>query len=518
MASKTLFQSQYGSIVPPADARNEASGLAYGLPPKQALAQYASTGCLNQTFYASDADQLAKVLMLCETMDSLFIAKLAIHARQHAFMKDMPALLCAVLATRDGELLERVFDRVIDNGKMLRNFVQILRSGVTGRKSLGSRPKRLVRAWLEGRSSDQLFRASLGRSPSLADVVKMVHPKPSSDEKRAFYGYLLGREHSTDLLPVTVRRFEAYKSGQSKGLPDVPFQFLTALSLGRAEWTQIARQAPWQMTRMNLNTFNRHGVFDDQKMVTLVAKRLRDRKLIAQSKVFPYQIMTAYMNQVGLPREICDALHTALEISTMNIQKLPGKVYICLDVSGSMHSSVSGYRQGSTSKVSCVDVASLIAASIVRKNPSAEVIAFHDAATAVRLEPRDTIMTNARMLRRLPSGGTRCSAPLALLNQRQARGDLVIYVSDNESWIDTSDARAWNNGTAVMREWVKFKLRNVDARMVCIDIQPYGTTQAPDRQDILNIGGFSDQVFKAIRGFARNDAQSWVDQIEKIAI
>ena len=27
--------------------------------------------------------------------------------------------------------------------------------------------------------------------------------------------------------------------------------------------------------------------------------------------------------------------------------------------------------------------------------------------------------------------------------------------------------------------------------MVCIDIQPYGSTQAPDRDDILNVGGFS---------------------------
>jgi len=31
--------------------------------------------------------------------------------------------------------------RVINNGKMLRNFVKIVRSGVAGRKSLGTAPK-----------------------------------------------------------------------------------------------------------------------------------------------------------------------------------------------------------------------------------------------------------------------------------------------------------------------------------------------------------------------------------------
>ena len=40
-------------------------------------------------------------------------------------MKDMPALLAAILAVRDLELLAQVFPRVIDSGKMLRNFVQI---------------------------------------------------------------------------------------------------------------------------------------------------------------------------------------------------------------------------------------------------------------------------------------------------------------------------------------------------------------------------------------------------------
>ena len=57
-------------------------------------------------------------------------------------MKDMPALLLAVLSAKSPALLAQVFARVIDNGRMLRNFVQILRSGAVGRKSLGSRRRR----------------------------------------------------------------------------------------------------------------------------------------------------------------------------------------------------------------------------------------------------------------------------------------------------------------------------------------------------------------------------------------
>lgn len=34
------------------------------------------------------------------------------------------------------------------------------------------------------------------------------------------------------------------------------------------------------------------------------------------------------------------------------------------------------------------------------------------------------------------------------------------------------------------------------------DLQPYATTQAVEREDILNIGGLSDQVFDVISEFA----------------
>ena len=93
MANKTLFQSKRGSLVPAANAVNEAGGRAYRLEPKQALAQYAITGCLNSTFYASAETQLQQVLDLCKKVDASFIAKTAVYCRQQGFMKDTPALL-----------------------------------------------------------------------------------------------------------------------------------------------------------------------------------------------------------------------------------------------------------------------------------------------------------------------------------------------------------------------------------------------------------------------------------------
>src|SRR5689334_15908984 len=148
MANKAIFQRMVGKSIPKTDAINFEFAPAYKLSPKQTLAQYAATACFNRTFYADAELQLKGVLDTCASVDSEFIARTAVYARQHSFMKDMPALLCAVLASRDLRLHESVFEKVIDDMKMLRNYVQILRSGVVGRKSLGSAPKRLVRRWL----------------------------------------------------------------------------------------------------------------------------------------------------------------------------------------------------------------------------------------------------------------------------------------------------------------------------------------------------------------------------------
>jgi 60 kDa SS-A/Ro ribonucleoprotein len=519
MANKTLFKSLIGKLIPAADAINDERAPAYALSPKHQLAQYAATGCLNTTFYATADEQLAQVLELCAEIDAEFIAKTAVFCRERGFMKDMPALLCAVLSVKDRELLTRVFPRVIDNAKMLRNFVQIMRSGAVGRKSLGSAPKRLVREWLDARDPAALFKANVGQDPSMTDIVKMVHPKPKDAAREALFGYFIGRDFAFDALPEVARNFEAFKKGESRDVPDVPFQMLTALELGTAEWTAIARRAPWQMTRMNLNTFARHGVFGQSGMTELIADRLRDPRAIAKARVFPYQLMVAYTManaNADIPKEVCDALQDAMEIAIANVPSIEGKVYVCPDVSGSMSSPVTGYRKGATTAVRCIDVAALVAAAVLRKNPRVEVLPFECDVVKVDLNSRDSVMTNAAKLAAVGGGGTNCSAPLALLNRRTAKGDLVIFISDYESWVDAGGGR----GTATMREWNVFKQRNPNARLACIDVQPHRTVQAVEREDILNVGGFSDQVFEVISEFARGElnADHWIGVIESVAL
>ncbi len=515
MANTTLFQSIKNRLTK-TDTYNEAGGIAYTLTPKQQLAQLAATGCLNNTYYADAQSQLDQVLKLAENLDAEFIAKTAVYARQKGFMKDMPALLLAVLAQKDVNMLARVFDQVVDNGKMLRNFAQIIRSGVVGRKSFGNRPKKLMQTWLLTATEKQLLNAAVGNSPSLADVVKMVHPKPREAWRAAWFAWLIGKPYDREALPPITRAFEDYKQSREGELPNVPFQMLTALDLNSCDWAEIARNGSWQQVRQNLNTFLRHEVFAKSKNIKMVAEKLRDETAIARAHVLPYQLLTAYQatsNQ--MPFEIREALQDAMETAVQNVPAIQGKVVVCPDVSGSMHSSVTGHRGSATSKTRCIDIAALVSAAMLRTNPQARVIPFEQITVNVKLNPRDSIMTNAEKLANIGGGGTACSAPLAMLNREKADVDLVVIVSDNESWADES--QGWGATTSLMKEWDILKRRCPEAKLVCLDIQPYTRAQARNRHDILNIGGFSDQVFTLIGSFAKQGmgADFWVEEIEK---
>ncbi len=517
MANKSLFASSPGSLPPETDALNEAGGRAYTLPPRQALAQLAATGCLNSTWYASESEQLSAVLALCETLEPEFVARTALFCRRRGHMKDMPALLAAILATRAPELLEAIFDRVIDDARMLRSFVQILRSGTTGRKSLGTRPRNLVRRWLDSRDDDAVFRAAVGASPSLADLLRMVHPRPATPSREALYGYLLHRPHDAARLPALVQQFGQFKKTLQAPMPDVPFQMLTALPLTDEHWAGIAASAGWQMTRMNLNTFARHGVFQRPGLTETIAARLRDPGEVAGARVFPYQLMVASSRVNGdVPVEVRQALQDALELTLDAVPAVEGQVHVLIDVSSSMSAPASGYRRGATTVVRCIDVAALLAAALLRRSRQVRVLPFSDELKPIELDPRDSVVANAQKLAALGGGGTCCSLPLRHLNAAGAPGDLVIFVSDNQSWMDGARGRA----TESLHEWAVFRERNPAARLACLDLQPYVTTQLPDRPDILNIGGFSDRVFELLGAFAAGslDPGHWVGEIERVVL
>lgn len=517
MANKTLFKSVKTLVQVKANPKkwaeivNEAGGAAFSFPDKQALSQFAVTGTFNGVFYASAEDQLEAVKKLVDKVDSKFIAKLAVYAHTSAFMKDMPAYLLAVLhARQENVLLSQVFNKVVSTFKMLSNFVQIVRSGVTGRKSFGTATKNLIKHWLSNKSPMQIFNGSIGLSnPSVSDIIKMVHPNGGVGPQAAMYAYIAetrGYEAKMELLPEDIQLFEQMKKGvKTDKVPNIPFRALTNIALSSEAWMDIARNMPFNTLRQNLNMLGKRGIYENHEWLKEIAAKVAE----ADGNVFPYQLFTTYQNTTDLPSEISNALQDAAEIATVNVPQFgDGDVIVFVDVSGSMSSSVTGYRPGvPQSKTSCVDVAGLMASCVLRQNKNAEVVLFDTSVHNAKLNPRDSIMTNAKAISCFGGGGTDLACAMRYANQKKATAKTLIYVSDNCSWA----GGRW--GT--VGEWLTYKNRVPKAKLINIDIQSYAHSQVPDTKDVMNIGGFSDAIWPAIVGFISGDGADFVSTIEE---
>ena len=153
---------------------------AYALRREHALAQYAATGCLNATFYATAREQLDAVLELCDAgRAGVRRARRRSTARERGYMKDMPALLlAALLARRTRRCCERVFDRVIDDGEDAAQL-RADRALGRGRPQVARLAAEAAGAALARRAHRRgsCSRASVGNAPSLADVVQDGAPE-----------------------------------------------------------------------------------------------------------------------------------------------------------------------------------------------------------------------------------------------------------------------------------------------------------------------------------------------------
>ena len=545
IANKSLFASLTSRLTR-TNAVNEAGGRAYKLEPKHALAQVAATGTFGNAFYSTAETQFDEVLKLIDDVDdNQYLSKLALYAREKAFMKDMPAALLVALSVRDTELMHRVFDRVVDNGRVLRTVFQMIRSGQfknkagKGRVGLSSSVQRAFQRWLNTASVGKLLSGSIGNDPSLRDILRMARPTPKDNARRAMFGWLTDKDvekwaPATEAdLPVEVQSLIAYRNSESEeaqvliagGLDNVRWDLLSDAAKGPKVWATLARKMGPQALRMNLNTLLRHDVLATSAMVDYVADRIADESEIRRSKQFPYQYFAAYLNaDDNVPQKIKTALHKAAEIACGNVPKLPGPVVIGLDTSGAMSCAVTGHRgRGATSKMRCIDVAALFAAAILRRNPESVVIPFDTSAYDAKIDPNDSILSIAERLAEYGGGGTDCSLPLVSANQKYPKHRFagIVLVSDNESWIGTGR----HGSTAVMTAWEIFvaNQRNLAGKeatpkLVNIDLQPYQTVQACERSDIMNIGGFSDSVFNVISAFLADNNQRFVSEVEAIEL
>jgi 60 kDa SS-A/Ro ribonucleoprotein len=531
---------------------NKSGGAAVATGSQHSLAQFILTGTFGATFacrperfdVADESGVVSQVINLATdpACDAVYLGKLALFSHEYGRMRDMTALLLAVIGRFHADVFRRVIaynsSRIL-NAPIIRKMVQVFRSGKLGSKSIPHCARRAITTWLNCQHPNRVARGAVGNSPSLGDVVKMVHPRPDGPEREALFAWLTGQDSEkwlTKDAPTIIHKIEAWKNKvrDEDGdliVPKTDFRLLAGAGLDAEQRRAIARSSNLVQTIRSLQQWLREEHVLNEEVVSVICERLRDRDAILEMSLFPFDVANAYYQLVEMPgshtlggerelfrQQFAEALAVTLEVSLESAPQLAGDTVVMIDTSGSMAGPSMGYQaHGNNNSASCMRVAAVFTAAIMRQNPTARVIAFDHRAKFIDFDKRTVPAMAARLEREL-GGGTSCSSAVDLLLGSEFRPKNVIMISDNESWSCRRWRESrWQSGgsTHMTAKWREYLRAVPDANLTLIDITPGTSTQVPDEPRTRTVGGLSAAVFQLLsNGLATGE--SLVSQVERM--
>jgi 60 kDa SS-A/Ro ribonucleoprotein len=365
--SKIANVFQPDSALKNAPATNYHGAPAFKRTPEEDLVRTLMTGTFEPTFYADARDlaNQAKDIFATAVAFPEFLAKAIVYARNNGYMRLAPITALAYLSIYDTWLFQRTFHQVIKTPGDLQDFVALLR--ISKMRGMGRAIKSACGGYLNGLSEYHAIKYGSNKQDlSLRDIYRLVRPKltgKASDIAK----YIVKGECPSSLKQIAL--YERFKQETDEeeliwliNEGRLPHELVTQkLPNSPKAWAAVMRQMPIFALLRNLVTLYRHDVFEDQDNAAYVIKMLTDPERIRNSKLFPFRFLAAARkaNENALPSKIQHAINDAVELSLQNVPKLPGRVLIANDVSGSM-----GYRISDKSDLPCSDVAGMLAAAL----------------------------------------------------------------------------------------------------------------------------------------------------------
>lgn len=548
------IKDKYGVTIktPKAQIVNDAGGAAFVRPSKENVLKMLLVGSSANTYYVSGDINIDRAVTAFqdESVDTSFLAKAIIYARDEGFNRELPILALAVLSVRDVEKFKHICNRVLKNPHDWEMFIDICKSGKV-RTGVGRAIKtEMVKAL---RTMPQY--QTLKYPSAVFDMVNISRPNPN-EVPSAYYVKNGGKWKefvstldNRDVLMEKMGLFLAYDTAKnlangasqmSKAAQDdvydgiansivtnrLPYEVMTSV-IGKNEkcWNALYESAPYFNMVRNLNNFIKYGAINSKNAYEAAGK-IGNVQAIQKSKMYPFRFYQAWKNltntnggnlsDAGLG-VIRYALEGAIETSLQNVPELPGVTCVATDVSGSMSSPVNS----DNTDISCVEVAGIFSAILKMKNKNNIMLPFESDVVmdyVHRINAGKSVMEIANVYH--PRGGTALAAPLAYLINHRVKIDTFIGITDNMEWIPANfNASRYTpkltNGMFIDAFLYYKKMVNPKMKAYLITLMPYEGAPAPvEVEDVTMIYGWSDQVFK----FIGKDFNAQVNTVENISL
>ena len=475
---------------------NRSGFIAYGMAEKEQLVTAVLTSMFGEPkYYGSTDNDIVRLASSCAGKDPLFLAKLAGYARNVGNMRSVSHVLTAIIAREAREYTRATIRNVVVRPDDITEIMACYLS-LYG-KPFPNAMKREIASVIQKFDEYQIAKYNGGsKSIKFRDVLRITHPVPKRPETEALFGKILNDTLET---PLTWESTLSAR-GNTKEVWD------ELIASGKVGYMALLR---------NLRNIAKSGAD-----IKPVLETLSDPEQVRKSRQLPFRFYSAYktLSQEGL---LTPALHLALEkaltASIDNMELIPGRTLIAVDVSGSMSSPVS-----LKSAIKCCDIAALFGAMASRICEDATVCYFDREWNEYRgyriahYGKYESILDICKK-NAFYGGGTDLSLPMKFALKEDASVhikpfDRVIYFSDNEC---NSSYRGLYKTVQGMAETYREKY-NKNFWVHGVDLLGYGTQQFCGSRFNL-IAGWSESVLSFIM-LAESGISTLVKTIEEYEV
>jgi TROVE domain-containing protein len=360
-------------------------------------------------FYEKGSEVAARIASLIPQVGPATVAAMAIEARDKMNLRHVPLFLLAELSKVKGAgpLVAASLACVIQRADELSEFLAIYWR--EGRHPIAAGVKRGLAAAFTKFNAYALAKYNRDSKIKLRDVLFMVHAKPSTEEQAALWKKLIdGTLESPDTWEV------ALSAGADKKAT-----FERLLTEGKLGGLAVLR---------NLRNMQQAKVDDSL---------IRARLAAGCSRAFPYRFVIAAKYAPTLE----DAIETAMFSAAAELEPLPGRTGLLIDVSGSMDYKLGNHNESrfhyqselraAPQETSRIDVASGLAILLREKAEQCAVATF--SAQVTHVPPRRGFALRDAIAQSQLHASTELKKALTTLRPDWFNLDRLIIITDEQS-------------------------------------------------------------------------------------
>lgn len=438
-------------------------GPAARMTPLRALRRSVMSCFLWEKEFYEDGQEIAKrigeLVAKCNPTD---VSNIAIEARNAAYLRHVPLLLLVHLAeaSKGTSLMRETVPQVVKRADELTELCAMWWHLHPDTHIPHNMEKGLRDAW-KNFNEYQLAKYDSTGAVKLRDVLRLTHPRPTSDERNALYKRIIDRTLTT---------------------PDTWEVELSAGKDKKETWTRLLQENKLGGLALLRNLRNMHQVGVDQDLI---------RYAISTNPfnmVLPFRFTAAARIMPMYERFLDDALIKKIR----QLPPLVGKTAVMVDVSGSMSEKLS-----SKSDLSRMDAAATLA-SIIN---SRELRVFSFADRVMEL-PARLGMAGVDAITNSQSGGTRLFDAVHTVNEKIPY-DRLIVITDEQAFPGVARSYRWGSYGYTAYEQSAIVKRLPDPRP---NARGYMINVASAKNGVgygkwVHVDGFSENVLRFIQAY-----------------